>query len=226
MAQWAKIVTLTVVAALALFAVIEPRLASDPEPERNAALPAVDPAAGPAHGSGEAAANEATDTNAETTDVADDAADSELAALQELQERIEADPTDAEAWRILGGYFLTARDYPRAAEAFAAVLEFHEDDAETRANLGMALLYQGLVRVARAQLIEALVLDDSLAEAHLNLGITYSHASPASLDVARDEWERTIELAPDSDLANQAQDYLDAYTAASTDAPADAVSAE
>jgi len=132
-------------------------------------------------------------------------------ALEQLTRRIEVDPNDVDAWMALGAMLTAAQDHARASEAFAAAVEARPDDAAAHAALGRALLYQGLLRVARQELVRAIELDATLVEAHLLLGITYSHAAPANLDAARAAWARTIELGPTSEFAKQATGYLEAY---------------
>lgn len=134
-----------------------------------------------------------------------------LATFERLSSQLEANPNDSAAWIELGDLLLQEQDYARAAEAFAAATEASATDPVARARLGKALLMEGMVRVARGELLRALAIDPSQAEAQLNLGITYSHAAPADLEAARVAWTRAAVLAPGSEIAKQAEAYLAAY---------------
>ncbi len=139
------------------------------------------------------------------------AAGSPVTAFERLSTRLDADPNDSTAWMELGDLLLEQQDYARASEAFAAAAEASAGSAVARARLGKALLMDGMVRVARAELLRALAIDPTLAEAQLNLGITYSHAAPSDIDAARAAWTRAAELSPDTEIAKQAHAYLAAY---------------
>lgn len=218
MPQSLKAILLVGIAALVAVAVLQPRFFGEDEVTRN--LPGAD-AEVPATGASVAnqahagAVGETTTEGAASVEgAASDAvtpATAAASAVEELTTRIDADPGDADAWMALGTMLVTAEDYPRASEAFAAAVEARPDDASAHAQLGRALMFQGLLRVARAELHRAIELDPTLAEAHLFLGITYSHAAPADLDAARAAWTRTMELDPTSEFAKQASGYLEAY---------------
>lgn len=134
-----------------------------------------------------------------------------LAAAQLLTDRIEANPRDVDAWLELGNLLMKENDATRGTEAFAAAVEADPSRADAHALLGRALLFSGQLRLSRAELQRALAIDPTLAEANLNLGITYSHAAPADLVAARAAWTRAVELAPGTEIARQAGEYLAAY---------------
>lgn len=131
-----------------------------------------------------------------------------------LQKSLEQDPKNAAAWRDMGRLLAERKDYPGAAEAFAAALEITPDDARMRNDLGSALLYLGLVRVARAQFERSIVLDEAYPDARFNLAITLSHMQPPDTGRALQEWRRVVEMAPGTAVAKMAQGYIDEYTGA------------
>jgi tetratricopeptide (TPR) repeat protein len=142
------------------------------------------------------------------------------AAFEGLGARLEIQPYDADAWMEVGALLVQVNDHARAAEAYAAAAESDPRRAEAHAQLGKALLFEGMVRVARIEFLRALAIDPTLAEVQLNLGITYSHGAPADIRAARVAWTRATELAPGTDVARQAAEYLAAYAEpASTPVP-------
>lgn len=212
MPDWAKLITLAIVAVLIGAVLFESQVrggsSGDDQrglPQANQDLSVSAPSAAVAFDPDDTAEDgSADDTSA--------AVEPTATPLDEAIGRIEADPLDAQAWHVLGTILLDQQDYFRAVEAFAAELEVSPDDPVARAELGKSLLFMGMLRAARAELRRALELDDSLAEAHLHLGVTYSHAAPADIPAAREAWERVVALEPpDSELAQQATAYLDAY---------------
>jgi len=212
MPKWTKGALLAVVGLLVLAVLLEPDFLRGEAEGELGDLPVASSSDAAGDGSSEAATvNGSTDVQtAEGADIAD-AAPTPPPEVMALFERIEADPGDSEAWKELAGMLVDAGDYLRAAEAYAAAVEADPDDGAARAGLGKALLFQGFVRVARAELIRAVELDPENPEARLNLGITYSHSAPANISAARAEWSLVVELAPDTELAASAQQYLDTY---------------
>lgn len=129
-----------------------------------------------------------------------------------VQAALEKDPKDPAAWRSLGRLLAERKDYSGAAEAFAAAVEIAPDDARLRNDLGSALLYLGLVRVARAQFERSVAIDAAYPDARFNLAITLSHTLPPDTERALREWRRVVEMAPGTEVAKMAQGYIDEYT--------------
>ena len=199
MPRWAKVVLLAAVGTLVLIAVLEPVLTGNND-ESGAVASGAAPAGQTTAGQEQSAAA-ATATNTAQS------------LYDSYQARIAADPGDRDAWTSLGAVLLTNGQYAAAADAFAGALELDPNHAPSRADLGAVLLYQGMLRLARVELRRAIELDPTILEAHINMGITYSHATPPDLPAARQEWQTVIDLAPDSELAAQAQRYLDSANA-------------
>lgn len=167
-------------------------------PAANPRAAAVTPvAAGPAGAAAPAGAKAAEGTGADP-----------MAAAQALLER---DPKNAVAWRDMGRLLAGRRDYLGAAEAFAEAVALAPEDARLRNDLGSALLYLGLVRVARAQFERSVAIDGAYPDARFNLAITLSHMQPPDTAGALQEWRRVVEMAPGADVAKMAQGYIDQY---------------
>lgn len=131
-----------------------------------------------------------------------------------VQASLVQDPKNAATWRDMGRLLAERKDYPGAAEAFAAAVELAPDNAGMRNDLGSALLYLGLVRVARAQFERSVALDGSYPDARFNLAITLSHTEPPDTARALEEWRRVVAMAPGTEVARLSQGYIDEYAGA------------
>lgn len=171
-------------------------------PAANPRIAAVTPVA-----TGAAAASAASGANAAPKGTGTD-------PMVAVQASLERDPKNAVAWRDMGRLLAERKDYPGAAEAFAAAIELAPDDARMRNDLGSALLYLGLVRVARAQFERSVALDGAYPDARFNLAITLSHTQPPDTARALLEWRRVVEMAPGTEVAKMAQGYINEYTGA------------
>lgn len=146
--------------------------------------------------------------------------------VRELETKIAEAPGDFETLVELGALYYQLQVYPRAADMFSAALDVNPDDAGVRSDLASSFLYQGMIRLARNEYRRAIETDPELADAHFNLGISYSHSSPQDIEAALSEWERVIELEPDSELAVAAQGFIDQYQYAEpTEQPAEVATA-
>jgi cytochrome c-type biogenesis protein CcmH/NrfG len=203
MGRSARIAVLVLVALLLVGVVLQPKLFSGESEASNRGIPKADgPIATPA----------ATAPAFDTAVVAPTATPTaDTAAAAQLSEQLQKNPGDAAAWQALGQLLARQKDYLRAAEAYSAAVDAAPNDAAARAQLGRALLFQGLVRLARRELKSALALDANNAEAQLYLGITYSHAAPTDIAAARTAWSAALALAPDTEIAKQAQQFLTTY---------------
>ncbi len=128
--------------------------------------------------------------------------------IQALAAAVAANPGDTDAISKLGVAYFAAGNYPAAADAYAAGLEANPNSAQLHDGLAGAFLHLGLYGSARIQYGKAVALDPSLVEAHLYLGVLLAFATPPDLDGAKAELDKVIQLSPDSDLAQKANQYL------------------
>lgn len=98
------------------------------------------------------------------------------------------------------------RRFEDAARVYARILELNPDDAEGYNDLGMALHYMGDTSGALVQLRIAVTKDPNLQRPWLTLGFLSLQADNQT--EARDALERARDLAPDSDVGQEAARLL------------------
>lgn len=137
---------------------------------------------------------------------------------QEVQKRVDAlvkqvqdNPSDVAAKVSLAGLYFQLKVYPRAADYYADALDLDPNNAKVRNDFGSALLYQGMVGLARREYQKAIALDSTLPDAHFNLAIVLSHSGTPDIPGALTEWRQVIQLAPESDLARSSEAYVKSY---------------
>lgn len=81
------------------------------------------------------------------------------------------DPQSAAALELLGRIHLRRNELDRALSAFLSAAKIEPDNASLLANAGYTFMMRGDLRQAKRYLQLAVALNDSLAEAHNNLGI-------------------------------------------------------
>jgi tetratricopeptide (TPR) repeat protein len=136
------------------------------------------------------------------------AAPPDPAQVAELEKRVEADPDDVEAMSELGTLHLASGDLTQAGHWQQRILADHPDDIDARLALGVVLFNQGDLEGAEGQWTRAAELDPTKAEPHYNLGFLHLSTDPPDMDRVEEHWDKVIELAPDSDLADTIANHL------------------
>lgn len=93
-----------------------------------------------------------------------------------------------------------------------ARLRSDPEDIEALVQLGALRFDNGEFEKAEEHWLTAIEIDPDTVEAHYNLGFAYSAAEPARMAEAAEAWAQVIELAPDTDIARNAQQHLSAMT--------------
>lgn len=120
---------------------------------------------------------------------------------EQLRQRLEENPDNAEGWAMLGQTYMRIEQYPQAAEAYERLAEVTSDDANASAGaLGLAaqakfFASQGRLTPEVQETIDAaLALNPDDVNALSLLGI---HAfGQENYQQAIDYWERIVEVAP------------------------------
>jgi cytochrome c-type biogenesis protein CcmH/NrfG len=171
---------------------------------RPSGLPSVDPSAQAA------TTNTNTSTAAAQPTAADTATGQPPAFIVELQQRLAANPRDAEALSTYGDMLMQIKRYPQAADAYATLIDVDPQNASGHMRLGAALFYQGITGMAQIELKRAIDLDPNDVQAQFNYALAMSHGPKADLDAAAASWRIVVQLDPDGELGQQAKQMLGA----------------
>jgi Flp pilus assembly protein TadD len=108
---------------------------------------------------------------------------------------IQADPTNANVWRLLGETYNTLGRFAEASGSYQQAVRLVPGEFDALAGLGLALAKQGKLPEAVTALRQAVQLKPDFAQAHHNLGVAY--AQLGQLDHAADSLREAIGLKPD-----------------------------
>src|ERR1700746_1090342 len=123
-------------------------------------------------------------------------------AEKEFQQAIELRPDTPKLHMELGLVFAGAFNWTKAEEAFRAETKLQPGNAEAAYRLGNALLQEGRIPEARAELVRADTLQPEMPETLYSLGKADSLAGDnASAEKA---WVKVLALEKEGDLAAQA----------------------
>lgn len=114
-------------------------------------------------------------------------------AVKEFQKAIELDPNSAHAYDNLATVLSEKKEFVKALEAHLTSIRLEPESATAHYNLA-CFLSAHASDFAVAEYKEAIQLDPSYPDAHLNLGLTY--ADSGEFEEATRELETAIELDP------------------------------
>jgi Flp pilus assembly protein TadD len=128
--------------------------------------------------------------------------------LSQLQATMQADPNNLPALLELADSLYQAKDWDNAIAAYQRVVAAQPHDPDILMHLAAAQIYAIRIGEARQTLEQVVQLAPTRADAHLLLGLALSRDTPPNTARARQEWQQVLTLAPNSDLARQAQTLL------------------
>lgn len=132
--------------------------------------------------------------------------------VAELQSLLDESPEDVAALRELATLHNDAGLWDEAAGYHEQVLGLEPTDVDTLLALGVIRFNLGDLDAAEESWLAASDVDPTLPEPYFNLGFIHLSREPADKDRARAMWEKLIEVAPDSSLAQTAQSHIDGAT--------------
>lgn len=115
-------------------------------------------------------------------------------ALKALQQAVKLSPTDAFSYSNLGIVYYQLNQYENAIDALNSAKALDPNDAKTHNYLGCACSQKGWQEVAEKEFRKAIELDPNFGDAHFNLALIYATSKPPSLELARREYNRALEL--------------------------------
>ena len=112
------------------------------------------------------------------------------------RQAVQAQPRDADAWRLLGDTLRSRGNFTEAIDAYRHALQLRPDAAETHHGLGLALAAQGQRAPAIAHLREAMRLRPEDAEALAQLGVALAESGQRGEAIAC--FEQALRRHPES----------------------------
>jgi predicted O-linked N-acetylglucosamine transferase (SPINDLY family) len=116
------------------------------------------------------------------------------AALELLDQAIEINPADAEAYCTRGNALYLLQRYEEAAESYSKTIELNPDHAEAYSNRGVTLFHLRQYAVAVESYDNAIRLKPDFAEAHFNRGNSLEALEQYLAAIA--SYDRAIRLNP------------------------------
>jgi len=110
--------------------------------------------------------------------------------------------------QALGDLYFDAADYKTAADWGLKIVEIDPVNLTAHLALGAALFNQGNSTDAEKHWREVLAIDPRNVEAHYDLGFMYLSKRPPDNASAKAEWDKVIEIAPDSTFAKSVAPHL------------------
>ncbi len=146
----------------------------------------------------------------------------DTAKVASLMATIQANPNDKNALMGLGDAFFAAGQYDVAAQWLAKLVKIDPQDTQALLALGAADYNNGNATDAETYWKQVVDLDPRSVEAHYDLGFLYLQESPPDMAGVQSEWQKVVQLAPGTQVAQNVQAHLDALASAAPSGSASA----
>jgi Flp pilus assembly protein TadD len=120
-------------------------------------------------------------------------------AVETYRDAIDREDADAASWLKLGNALALLEDYAQAERSYRAALRRSDTLAAAHNGLGAALMHEGRVEEARAELERAATLDPSDPNPLMNLALMADAGGEPS--ARREAWQRVQRVWPESPIA-------------------------
>ncbi len=134
------------------------------------------------------------------------------AQVAALMQKISANPKDVTSLQGLGDQYFQAGDYKTASDWENKVLAIDPKNQDALLALGAAQFNLGNADAAKKQWLAAEKLYPNNAEVHYDLGFLYMSQSPSDTANMKAEWQKVIDIDPNSDLAKTVSTHLSGST--------------
>ncbi len=134
------------------------------------------------------------------------------AQVAALMQKIAANPKDITSLQALGDQYFQAGDYKTASDWEKKVLAVDAKNQAALLALGAAQFNLGNPAEAQKQWLVAVKLYPSNAEVHYDLGFLYMSQTPPDNAKMKAEWQKVIDIDPNSALAKTVATHLASST--------------
>ena len=132
--------------------------------------------------------------------------------VQALKTIITSDPKNEDAVIQLANTYFDAERWDDAIEWYEQALKINPKNADASTDLGVSYYYTNRPDNALAQFEHSLTLDPKHTKTMLNKGIVLAFGKE-NLDAAAAEWQKVVDLAPDSPEGQAARRALEGVAA-------------
>ncbi|MDO9066550.1 MAG: tetratricopeptide repeat protein [Chloroflexota bacterium] len=139
------------------------------------------------------------------------AASLDTARVRTLQAAAQANPKDVESRIELGNIYYDAGRYIEATGWYSQALALTPNDTNVRTDLATSYYYTGDTPRAIEEGRKVLAIDGTKVQTLLNMGIWLNSLSPPNTAEALKDWQLVVSLYPGTDVAKQAQGFIDKY---------------
>ena len=133
--------------------------------------------------------------------------------VQALNTILQSDPKNVNATIQLGNVYFDAERWDDAAKWYEKALELDPKNADASTDLGVSYYYSNKPDQALAQFEKSLAMSPTHTKTLLNKGIVLAFGKQ-DLKAAATEWQRVVELAPDSPEGQAARRALEGIASA------------
>jgi cytochrome c-type biogenesis protein CcmH/NrfG len=137
-----------------------------------------------------------------------------------LMQKLATNPADVPTLVALGNVYYQAGDYPTAASWMEKVLAIDPNHVDSLLAYGAASFNLEQYERAEEAWKQVLTLEVDNVEAYYDLGFLYFTEQPPKTDLARQMWNKVVELAPESAIARTVSQHLQSLDSLASGAPA------
>jgi tetratricopeptide (TPR) repeat protein len=132
------------------------------------------------------------------------------ARVAALLKVVQANPSDTAALFELGEMNFQAEKWQDSIDWFTKLLAVDPTDNHARTDIGTSNYNLGNYDAALVAWQEVARRDPTDAQVHFNLGFLYLNGPEQSLDEAIAEWQKVVDIDPNSQIGKTAKTHLDA----------------
>ncbi len=140
----------------------------------------------------------------------------DTARVAELTKKVQANPNDTSSLFELGEMNFQSERWQDALDWVTTLLAVDPTDTHARTDVGTSNFNLGRYDEARAAWEEVIRRSPNDAQAHYNLGFYYLNGPTPDMSKAIAEWQKVVDVSPDSQLGQTAKTHIDALKASSS----------
>ena len=130
------------------------------------------------------------------------------AQVATLMQALQKSPNDVEVLRQLADTYYQGGDFATAGTFFDKIITIDAKNVNALLGRGATAYNVGDATLAEKDWKQVIALDPKNVDAHYYLGFMYLDSASPDLDKVKAEWNKVIELAPDSDIAKTIKQHL------------------